>query len=171
MMSPEAEMFQTEKSADREKNYRLMVETAKAFIQDENDVIALLANISALIMVYVDDLIWAGFYLLKGTELVLGPFQGKPACTRIGEGKGVCGKAVIDARPVRVDDVHKFPGHIACDSASVSELVIPVFKDGKVCGVLDMDSALPARFSDLETEYLGRIAELLSVFLEGKTWK
>jgi len=155
-------MFESEKSADREENYKLMVKTAKAFIDEENDTIALLANISALIMVYVDDLIWAGFYLLKGKELVLGPFQGKPACTRIGEGKGVCGKAVIDAKPVKVDDVHKFPGHIACDSASVSELVIPIFKNGKVCGVLDMDSGLPARFSDLETEYLCQIAEILS---------
>ena len=142
-----------------------MVETAKAFINDETDLVALLANLSALINIYVDDLNWAGFYLLKGKELVLGPFQGKPACTRIGEGKGVCGRAVIEGKPIVVADVHQFPGHIACDSASASELVIPFFKDGNVFGVLDLDSPLPNRFSDLELEYLGQVASLLTEFL------
>ena len=151
-----------------EANYRNMVETAREFINDENDLIALLANLSALIKIYVDDLNWVGFYLIKGKELVLGPFQGKPACTRLGEGKGVCGKAVIEAKAVMVGNVHDFPGHIACDSASVSELVIPFFKDGCVYGVLDLDSPLPGRFSETEAHYLGEIAELLTDFLKKK---
>ena len=159
-------MFQAQKAADPKENYRIMVETAKAFIEDESDLIALLANLSALIKVYVEDLIWAGFYLLKGKELVLGPFQGNPACTRIAEGKGVCGKAALEGKPVIVPDVHQFPAHIACDSASASELVIPFFKGGKVYGVLDLDSPTPARFSGDEAEYLGQIAGLLTTWLE-----
>ena len=156
---------ENDKENDIEENYRIMLETAKAFTEDETDLIALLSNLSALIKVYVEDLNWAGFYLLKGGELVLGPFQGLPACTRIGEGKGVCGKAVLEGKPVIVDDVHQFPGHIACDSASVSEMVIPFFKDGKVYGVLDLDSPVPARFSALEAEYLGGLAKLISDFI------
>jgi GAF domain-containing protein len=159
-------MFKSLKVNDTKENYRLMLETAKAFIEDETDLIALLANLSALIKVYVDGLNWDGFYILKGNELVLGPFQGAPACTRIAEGKGVCGKAALEGGPLIVDDVHQFPGHIACDSASASEMVIPFFKDGKVCGVLDLDSPLPARFSSLEAEYLGKIAALLTDFLK-----
>jgi len=103
-----------------------------------------------------------GFYFVKGKELVLGPFQGLPACTRIGEGKGVCGKAVIDGKAVIVPDVHQFPGHIVCDSASASELVLPFFKDGEVYGVLDIDSPLLNRFGDLEAECLGQITALLT---------
>jgi len=159
------QMFKAEKSADRTANYRLMVETAKSFLEGETDLIALLANISALINFYVEDINWVGFYLLKGKELVLGPFQGLPACVRIAEGRGVCGKAVLEARPVIVADVHQFPGHIACDSASASEIVLPFFKNGKVYGVLDLDSPLPSRFSCLEEEYLGQITALLTFFL------
>jgi GAF domain-containing protein len=158
-------MYQLLKGDEKKENYRLMVETAKGFIEDETDPVALLANLSALIKVYVEDLNWAGFYLLKGKELVLGPFQGNPACTRIGEGKGICGKAVLDRKPVLIDDVHQFPGHIACDSASASELVIPFFKDGKVFGVLDLDSPLPGRFTNLEADFHGQIAALLTPFL------
>ena len=158
-------MFKALKGTDRLENYRLMVETAKAFIDDETDLVALLSNLSALINVYADDLNWVGFYLLKGNDLVLGPFQGSPACTRIGKGKGVCGRAVLEGKPIIVPDVNQFPGHIACDSASASELVIPFFKDGNVYGVLDLDSPLPGRFSDIELEYLGQIARLLTEFL------
>ena len=143
-----------------------MIESAKAFIEDENDLIALLSNLSALINIYIDEINWVGFYLLKGEELVLGPFQGLPACTRIGKGKGVCGKAALDAKPIIVADVHQFPGHIVCDSASASELVIPFFKGGKVYGVLDLDSPLPGRFSEPEAECLGRICEMLTAFLD-----
>jgi len=159
-------MYTLEKSKNIIENYELMVETAKAFIKDETDFISLLANLSALIKVYVDDLNWAGFYLLKGKELVLGPFQGLPACTRIGEGKGVCGKAVLEAKTIIVSDVHQFPGHIACDSASASELVLPFFRESRVHGVLDLDSPLPGRFSDLEAEYLGQITALITDFLK-----
>ena len=158
-------MFKSLKGAVPEENYRLMLETAKDFTKDETELIALLANFSALIMVYVDDLNWAGFYFLKGKELVLGPFQGNPACTRIGEGKGVCGRAVLDGKPIIVDDVNQFPGHIACDSSSVSELVIPFFKGRNVYGVLDLDSPLPGRFADIELKYLVQIASLLTDFL------
>ena len=159
-------MFKSVKGKDKEEDYKQLVETAKSFISDETDLIALLANLSALIKVYVEDLNWAGFYLLKGNELILGPFQGNPACTRIGEGKGVCGKAALEGKPIIVDDVHQFPGHIACDSDSASELVIPFFKDGKVFGVLDLDSPSKARFSKAEAECLGQIAALLTAFLE-----
>ena len=154
-------------STETIENYKLLVETAKGFLKDETDSIALLANISALIKLYVEDLNWAGFYLLRGRELVLGPFQGMPACFRIGEGKGVCGKAVLEKKPVIVPDVHQFPGHIACDSGSASELVIPFYKNGAVYGVLDLDSPLLDRFSELELDYLGRLASLLTAFLDG----
>ena len=158
-------MIALSKGTDAEANYRLMVETAKSFIVDETDLIALLANLSSLIKVYVDGLNWAGFYLLKGKELVLGPFQGLPACVRIAEGRGVCGRAVLEGKPIVVDDVSEFPGHIACDSASVSELVLPFHKNGQVYGVLDLDSPLPGRFKSLEQKYLGDIADLLTDFL------
>jgi len=163
-------VFKSLKGNNKEENYRLMVETAEAFVKDElatdkPNIVGLLSNLSALINVYIEDLNWAGFYLLWGKELVLGPFQGNPACTRIGEGKGVCGRAVLDRKPLIVKDVHQFPGHIACDSASVSELVIPFFKREKVYGVMDLDSPLQGRFSELEAEYLGKIASLLTDFL------
>ena len=158
-------MFKPQKNNDTEANYRQLTALAKAFAGDETDLIALLSNLSALIKFYVEDLNWAGFYILKGKELVLGPFQGLPACVRIAIGKGVCGKAALEGKPVMVPDVHQFPGHIACDSASVSELVIPFFKDGKVAGVLDLDSPLPNRFTDIEAGYLGEIADLITSFL------
>ena len=158
-------MFTLNKSENKEENYKTMIQSAKALLENETDLIAVLANLSALVNVHVDELNWAGFYLLRGKELVLGPFQGKPACIRIGEGKGVCGKAVLEGKPVNVPDVHLFPGHIACDSESKSELVIPFFKNGLVYGVLDLDSPLPNRFTDLEIDYLGRITALLNVFL------
>ena len=159
-------MFKPIKESDREANYRLMADAAKGFFEDETDLIALLSNLSGLIKFYVDDINWAGFYLLAGKELVLGPFQGLPACTRISEGKGVCGLAALEGRTVIVDDVHKFPGHIACDSASVSEIVIPFFKGGRVYGVIDIDSPSHARFSGLEEKYIGQIASLLTAFLD-----
>lgn len=158
-------MFTSKKGIDVKANYQLMAESAKAFIEGETDLIALLSNLSALINEYVDGINWVGFYLLKGNVLVLGPFQGKPACTRIGEGKGVCGRAVLEKKPLIVPDVSQFPGHIACDSASVSELVIPFFKNGNVYGVLDLDSPQANRFTDIELEYLSKIAALLTDFM------
>ena len=112
----------------------------------ETDVIANLANAAAAIYHTLPSLNWAGFYLARGTELVLGPFQGKPACVRIPFGNGVCGTAAVRRESMLVPDVHAFPGHIACDAASRSELVVPLIRDRTLIGVLDLDSPLPARF-------------------------
>ena len=115
-------------------------------LEGESDLIANTANMASLLYHTLPDVNWAGFYLLKQGELVLGPFSGKPACVRIAMGKGVCGTAAAARETVLVEDVHAFPGHIACDMASRSELVVPILKDGRVLGVLDLDSPLPARF-------------------------
>ena len=119
---------------------------ALALLEGEGDWLANLANLAALVYERMDGLNWAGFYLLRGGELVLGPFQGRPACVRIAVGKGVCGTAVATRASQRVADVHAFPGHIACDPRSRSELVVPIVVDGAVVGVLDLDSDRPARF-------------------------
>jgi GAF domain-containing protein len=153
-----------EKSA--EENLSRMVPAIRSLLEDESDLIAALANVSALIACCLDDVNWAGFYILKGRELVLGPFQGLPACSRIGEGKGVCGRAVLEARPLVVPDVHQFPGHIACDSASASEMVVPLFRGGTVFGVLDVDSPVPNRFTELEADQLILAGETINAFLE-----
>jgi GAF domain-containing protein len=125
----------------------------EALLGDERDAIANLANAAALIWHATADLNWAGFYLRRSeSELVLGPFQGKPACVRIAVGKGVCGTAVARDASMRVDDVHAFPGHIACDGASRSELVVPIRHNGRVVGVLDLDSPRPARFTEADEQ-------------------
>jgi GAF domain-containing protein len=159
-------MITTGYAKDTETDLSHLVEVVKNVISDETDLIAALANISALIMVYLTDINWAGFYVLKGKELVLGPFQGLPACTRIGEGKGVCGAAAAAGKPVIVPNVHEFPGHIACDSNSNAEIVVPLFKGGGVYGVLDVDSPRLNRFSPQEAEFLIQIGDLISAFLE-----
>ena len=130
--------------------------------------IANLANTSAFIYDGMDDLNWAGFYLAEGDKLVLGPFQGKIACIEIGKGKGVCGKAVQEDSTLRVADVLSFPGHIACDSASRSEIVIPVHVDGKIYGVLDIDSPKRGRFSDEDQDTLEELVRLLEERLAKK---
>lgn len=127
--------------------YSDLTSAARALTDGEPDAIANMANISALIWQYIPDLNWAGFYRVLDDELVLGPFQGKSACIRIAMGKGVCGTAAATNEIQRVADVHAFPGHIACDADSRSELVVPVCKDGTVFAVLDLDSPLPDRFS------------------------
>jgi GAF domain-containing protein len=160
-------MLNLQKKGEGEENLASMVKAVQALLEGETDLIAALANSSAVIKVYLGDINWAGFYILKGKELVLGPFQGLPACTRIGEGKGVCGKAVQEGKPLIVADVHAFPGHIACDSASKSEIVIPLFKDGQIYGVLDVDSPRLNRFSDLEADHLIQAGRLISGFLTG----
>src|SRR3954454_16516210 len=119
-----------------------------ALLSGESDPIANAANTAALIYHGLPDLNWAGFYFQRGDELVLGPFQGKPACVRIPWGKGVCGTAAARGRAVIVPDVHEFPGHIACDPNSRSELVVPLLKTAEIIGVLDLDSPLPARFDE-----------------------
>ena len=119
-----------------------------ALLEGETDLIANTANMASLLYHALPDVNWAGFYFLKGGELVLGPFHGKPACVRIGMGKGVCGSAAVARKSVLVEDVHAFPGHIACDAASRSELVVPLVLGGELLGVLDLDSPLPGRFEE-----------------------
>ena len=127
--------------------YRELALQARGLFDGERDPIANAANLAALIYGGLDDLNWAGFYLLKNGELVLGPFQGKPACVRIALGKGVCGTAAERKETLIVADVEKFPGHIACDAVSRSEIVVPLVKDGRLIGVLDLDAPIPARFN------------------------
>lgn len=126
--------------------YRDLLGALDALTADEPDAIANMANAAALVWQYLPDLNWAGFYRMVGGELVLGPFQGKAACIRIPLGKGVCGTAAATRKTQLVEDVHAFPGHIACDAASRSELVVPIVHDGLLIGVLDLDSPEPARF-------------------------
>lgn len=131
-----------------------------AYCEREN-VTGSLANISALLMAAMTDVNWLGFYLYDGEVLRLGPFQGKPACTTIALGKGVCGSAATEKRTLLVEDVEKFPGHIACDSASRSELVVPIYLGQKLFGVLDVDSPILARFGDKEQKFFEAVVEIL----------
>ena len=131
-----------------------------ALLEDEHDLIANAANCAALLYQSLPDVNWAGFYFFKEGELVLGPFQGNPACVRIALGKGVCGTAAELKQTLVVDNVHEFPGHIACDSASNSEIVVPLIKDGRLIGVLDVDSPLLARFDDEDAQGLNEVAKI-----------
>ena len=139
--------------------HRDLLEQARALLHGERDFTANAANLAALIFHTLPDLNWAGFYWMKGGELVLGPFQGKPACVRIAIGKGVCGTAARDRKSIVVPDVDAFPGHIACDSASRSEVVVPVIAGGKVVGVLDLDSPLKSRFGVADARGLEALVE------------
>lgn len=127
--------------------YPQLIQTLQHLLSPLDPPVTTLSNASALLYQSLPQLNWAGFYLLRQGVLVLGPFQGKPACTRIPLGKGVCGQAAREGRTLRVPDVHQFPGHIACDSASASELVVPLFLDGALIGVLDLDSPVVNRFT------------------------
>ena len=138
-------------AGDKKELYRQVIAAADSLSDGEPDAIANMANVAALLWEALPDLNWAGFYRNVGGELVLGPFQGRAACIRIPFGKGVCGTAAASREPQRVDDVHAFPGHIACDSASASELVVPIEHEGRLIGVLDLDSPRKARF-DSEDE-------------------
>ena len=142
-------------------DYTLLISQARSLVENVPHFIANLANISALIYQSLPQINWAGFYLLEGETLVLGPFQGKTACIEIPMGKGVCGAAAEQDRTVQVEDVHQFPGHIACDSASLSEIVIPLHKDGKVCGVLDIDSPILNRFNVQDKQGLEQLARII----------
>jgi GAF domain-containing protein len=139
---------------DKKQFYKDLAAGAKALLSGERDPIANASNFSALVFNGISGLNWAGFYFIKGDELLLGPFQGKPACVRLKKPRGVCWAAVLEAKTVTVADVHAFAGHIACDAASVSEIVVPVVKNGGVIGVFDADSPLPSRFED-ETDKEG----------------
>jgi L-methionine (R)-S-oxide reductase len=138
--------------------YQELLALARALFEGERDATANAANLAALLFHSLPDLNWAGFYWLRGGELVLGPFQGKPACVRIALGKGVCGTAARDATTIVVPDVNAFPGHIACDSASRSEVVVPVLRGGRVIGVLDLDSPRLARFTEEDARGLEALA-------------
>ena len=142
-------------------DYETLTAQTEALVSGIPHRIANLANVSALIFDTLDDLNWAGFYLLEGETLVLGPFQGKPACIEIPVSRGVCGAAVREDRSQLVPDVHAFRGHIACDSASRSELVVPLHANGAVFGVLDLDSPLLSRFTEADREGMERLARVL----------
>lgn len=145
--------------------YEALAHQLEALLGDEADEVANLANTAALLWHTMPHLNWAGFYLMRNGGLVLGPFQGKPACVRIAVGAGVCGTAVATNASVRVDDVHAFPGHIACDGDSRSELVVPIRVADAVVGVLDLDSPLPGRFSDADRTGVERLVHVLEATL------
>lgn len=147
-------------------DYNLMIKQLISLSESSKNYIPLLSNVSALIYENMKDLNWAGFYLVKDNNLLLGPFQGKVACVNIENGKGVCGTALKKDEVIRVEDVHKFPGHIACDSASNSEVVLPVHYDNKVIAVLDLDSPLLNRFSLKDEEGLKEFVSILESIIE-----
>jgi len=150
----------------REHNYALLIQQVEALIHDEPNRIANLANAAALLGQFLGDVNWVGFYLLDETsdkkELVLGPFQGLPACVRIPLGKGVCGTSAERRETVLVPDVHAFPGHIACDAASQSEIVVPILVGNELVGVLDIDSPIKSRFDDIDQQYLEQFVQKLA---------
>ena len=148
-----------------DKLYPLLVQQLQSITENVPHKIANLANTSALLWEALDNLNWVGFYLREGDTLILGPFQGKVACIEIPIGRGVCGTAAARGETVRVEDVHAFPGHIACDSASNSEIVIPLFRNGEVVGVLDIDSPILARFTPDDQIGLEAVARVIENFL------
>lgn len=152
-------------ASDTETFYESLAKQLEALVGDETDQVANLANTAALLWHTLADLNWAGFYLMRDGELVLGPFQGKPACVRIAVGAGVCGTAVAREASVLVEDVHAFPGHIACDADSRSELVVPLRANGRVIGVLDLDSPAPGRFTTADQLGCERLVKVLE-----RTW-
>jgi len=155
-------MFHSEQySGSREQNYELAIRQLQALLEGESDAIANLSNTSALLNQLLDNINWVGFYLYKSEELVLGPFQGLPACVRIPLHRGVCGKTASDRTTIRVGNVHEFPGHIACDAASQSEIVIPIIVNGELFGVLDIDSPSLDRFDEIDQHYLEKLVNQL----------
>ena len=149
---------------DKNETYKLLLAQVKAMVKDESDPVANMANVAALIQESFH-FWWTGFYRVIGEQLVLGPFQGPVACTRIGFGKGVCGTSWKERKTLVVEDVEQFPGHIACSSESKSELVVPLIKQGEVIGVLDIDSERLATFDQTDKEWLEQIAEATAAVL------
>lgn len=149
-------------SADKAARYRELLPELTALVEGEPDLVANLANVTALLAERFPIASWVGFYVQRGNELVLGPFQGKVACVRIALGRGVCGTAAADRRTIIVPDVHLFPGHIACDAGSRSEIVVPILRGGNVVAVLDLDSYELAAFDELDAAGLAPIAELVA---------
>ena len=154
------------KNMNEEERLRYMIMLLRGQLSSEKNNLANVSNATGIINACIDKLNWAGFYILRDGVLVLGPFQGLPACNRIAIGKGVCGTAVETREVQLVPDVNLFPGHIACDSASNSELVIPIIKDDKVVGVLDLDSPIKERFTTLHADYLLKLVDLLNQYID-----
>ncbi|MBY7143885.1 GAF domain-containing protein [Virgibacillus sp. NKC19-3] len=155
-------MVQTTTYAENKmKDYELMIKQLDALSNDEMDHIALLSNASALLNQFLTEINWVGFYIWRNHELVLGPFQGLPACIRIAYGKGVCGTAMKERETQRVADVNQFPGHIACDAASQSEIVVPISLEDNLYGVLDIDSPIIDRFDEMDQHYLEKFVRVL----------
>ncbi|WP_369041483.1 GAF domain-containing protein [Staphylococcus warneri] len=142
-------------------NYDLLQKQLISLIEDESNLIAILSNTSALLNDHLDQVNWVGFYLIENNELILGPFQGHPVCVHIQIGKGVCGTAVSNNETQVVKDVHQFPGHIACDANSNSEIVIPIHKDNKIIGVLDIDAPIKSRFNDEDRKELEKVVSII----------
>lgn len=155
---------------NKKEMYSLLKAQLKALLEGETHVVANLSNASALLYGALRNINWAGFYLMYHGELLLGPFQGKPACVHIAIGKGVCGTAVFLDKTQVVEDVHRFPGHIACDSASASEIVVPLRANGRVVGVLDIDSPSVSRFDREDAGELEQFAELLQAACDWSEW-
>ncbi|MGM0903354.1 GAF domain-containing protein [Mesobacillus maritimus] len=161
-------MFEVESyDGNREDNYNLLIKQLTSLLEGETNTIANFSNASALLNQFLDRINWVGFYLMEEGELVLGPFQGLPACVRIPVGRGVCGTAAAQLETVRVEDVHQFPGHIACDAASQSEIVIPMIDNGKLIGVLDIDSPEKNRFDELDQQKLEEFVSALMTVYKG----
>ncbi|WP_163101345.1 GAF domain-containing protein [Peribacillus alkalitolerans] len=159
-------MFHVEMySGTKEENYQLVIKQLKALLEGETNQIANLSNASALLNQFLTEVNWVGFYLMEEGNLVLGPFQGLPACVRIPLGKGVCGTSAEQQKTIRVEDVHAFPGHIACDAASQSEIVVPLMKNGEFLGVLDIDSPIKNRFDETDEKMLNLFVEALVSYL------
>ena len=153
-------MFESQQlTGTQAEQYEQLLQQASALVQGESDKIANAANLSALVFHSLPDLNWVGFYFYDGKELVVGPFQGLPACVRIALGRGVCGTAAVTKQTQRIADVDAFPGHIPCDSASRSELVVPLYKDEKLIGVFDLDSPKLDRFNEVDQQHLETIAK------------
>jgi len=154
--------FAINTSAPKSEMYRDLVHAADAITSGERDTVANMANVAALLWQYLPDVNWTGFYRMSGGELVLGPFQGKAACIRIPLGKGVCGAAAATGKTQLVEDVHAFPGHIACDANSASELVVPVMRDGVVRAVIDLDSPSLNRFDAEDAAGIELLAQTIA---------
>lgn len=153
-------LFEALSPEEKLENMVLMV---KGLVEDQNEPdLTKLCNVAAAMNAFIDEINWCGFYIMKEGALILGPFQGMPACTRIEIGKGVCGAAAQRKETIIVEDVHQFPGHIACDAASNSEIVIPIVKEGKLQGVLDIDSMNFSRFNEMEKVYLEQLVQVVS---------
>ncbi|WP_105614101.1 GAF domain-containing protein [Vallitalea okinawensis] len=154
-------------SDNKKQFYEQLILRIKGIMEGERDTIANLANVASVLYNQLEEINWAGFYLHKEDQLILGPFQGKSACIRIPLGRGVCGTAAKDKVTMLVKDVHEFPGHIACDAASRSEIVVPMVKEGVLLGILDIDSPVVQRFDERDQKYMEEIADIL---VKGCNW-